>query len=284
MTETDQDIDTIRQFGPECFIESREIFHRKDGTCWIATTVSFDIRANIKSNLETVRPHVTYQFRDNDSQVQTMYKLKENRTYKYDFDASNPNWIEFLITKLQSDTCNDENFEKPKRKTVKSKQIESKTSTPIPTSNSFSALEDNTDQTNETNSFLTSTYKDKLPSVYLPYPNKDRTMLDTLKNTISKDTKFELKGSSLKVQPTSELEFQSIISKANQLKWEYFTHNLYVKSNSKYVLKGLPNTTECDTIKAAFQEHEVHIIHIRQMTKTYKLTNKIFTMISPLFS
>ena len=94
-------------------------------------------------------------------------------------------------------------------------------------------------------------------------------MLDTLRNTISKDTKFELKGSSLKVQPTSEQEFQLIISKANQQKWEYFTHNPYLKSNSKYVLKDLPNTTECDTIQAAFQENEVHIMHKRQMTKTY---------------
>ena len=125
MTETDQDINTITRFRPECFIESREIFHTKDSTCSIATTVSFDIREIIKSNLETVRPRVTSNFRDKDSQVQTLYKLKENRTYKYDFDAHNPNWIEFLINKLKSDTSDDDqNFEKPKKKTVKLKQIE----------------------------------------------------------------------------------------------------------------------------------------------------------------
>ena len=72
-------------------------------------------------------------------------------------------------------------------------------------------------------------------------------------------------------------------SKANQLKWEYFTHNPYVKLNSKYVLKGLPNTTECDTIQAAFQENEVHIIHIRQMTKTYTDETGATTRLIPVW-
>ena len=94
-------------------------------------------------------------------------------------------------------------------------------------------------------------------------------MLNTLRNIIGNDTKFELKGTSLKVQASSEKEFEKIISKANQQKWEYFTHNPYVTGKSKFVLKGLPNTTECNTIQAAFQDKEIQIQHIRQMTKTY---------------
>ena len=194
MTNPDQDLNSFVQFLPEAFIESREISHRKDNTSWITTTINFDLKDNIKSNSEIFQPYLKYRFRDQNSQIKTMYRLKELRTYTYEMDTQNPHWIEYLIDRLSPDNQNDSrNFETP-RKTVKFNQIASETSTPIPTSNSFSALDDTTQQINETNSFTASTYKDKLPSVYLPYPNKDRTMLDTLKNTISKETKFELKG------------------------------------------------------------------------------------------
>ena len=202
MTNTDEDINTIRGFRPECFVESRKLIRREDDTCWITTTVSFDIKENIKSDSEIFRPHVKYNFRYKDSQIKSIYKLKENKTYTYEFDAQNPNWIEYLSYKLSLDNFNDfAKFEEPKKKTAKSKRGH-ETISPTPISNSFSVLENSTEQTNEMSSFMVSTYKERLPSVYLPYPNKDRTMLDTLRNTISKDTKFELKGSSLKVQPT----------------------------------------------------------------------------------
>ena len=42
-----------------------------------------------------------------------------------------------------------------------------------------------------------------------------------------------------------------------------------VNDRTKFALKGLPNTTDCETIQTAFNDLNIHVHHVRQMTKTY---------------
>ena len=41
-----------------------------------------------------------------------------------------------------------------------------------------------------------------------------------------------------------------------------------VNMKAKFALKGLPISTDCDIVQIAFQDENLNVTHIRQMTKT----------------
>ena len=104
-------------------------------------------------------PKHRYTFTDDSLHKYSIYKLKQNKKYTYEFDESDLNWIEILLKNLRregstypdifKDFKDFEDFQQPK-KTAKIKQNGPETNSDISIQNSFSALDESLDQTTET--------------------------------------------------------------------------------------------------------------------------------------
>ena len=164
----------------------------------------------------------------------------------------------------RSDLSSDEeeNFSFPKR-TAKTSAPTSPT--PVDLRNSFSALTDDEEEQENTPALPRRIYKDKMPPIFFKLTPCQEN-LDVIKSIIDPDTHIHLQGPYLKIHPKDGLEYANLLTKAREDQWEYFTYTPMVNDRTKFALKGLPTTTECDTIQTAFDELGIHVHHIRQMT------------------
>ena len=139
------------------------------------------------------------------------------------------------------------------------------TPSPVDLRNSFSALTDNEEEQENTPALLQPTYKDKMPPIFLKLtPSQEH--LDVIKSIIYPDTRILLQGPYLKIHPKDRTEYVSLLTRARDDRWEYYTYTPMVNDRTKFALKGLPTSTDCETIQTAFDELEIHVHHIRQMT------------------
>ena len=159
----------------------------------------------------------------------------------------------------------EEEFSFPKR----SAKTSARTSpTPVDLRNSFSALTDNEEEQENTHALLQPTYKDKMPPIFLKLtPSQEH--LDAIKSLIHPDTRIQIQGPYLKILTKDQTEYARILGRTRDERWEYFTYNPMVNDRTKFALKGLPTSTDCESIQTAFVELGIHVHHIRQMTKTY---------------
>ena len=86
-------------------------------------------------------------------------------------------------------------------------------------------------------------------------------------------THIRIQGSFFKIVSKSEEEYSKLISFTSSEEWEYFTYNPMVNNRAKYCLKDLPNYSEIQDIQTAFLDEEIHVFHIRQMTKSSTVDN-----------
>ena len=66
-----------------------------------------------------------------------------------------------------------------------------------------------------------------------------------------------------------QTEYSRLLTRTNEEQWEYYTYSPLVNDKTKFALKGLPNSTDCDTIKSALNDLNIHVNHVRQMTKSH---------------
>ena len=162
-----------------------------------------------------------------------------------------------------SSSEDDSDFSFPKR-TARLQTSSRSSPAPVDLRNSFSALSDNEEEEQD-EAAPRLTYKDKMPPVFLKLtPSQEH--LDIVKSIIHADTRIHLQGPYLKIHPKDGLEYANLLTKARQDEWEYFTHSPLANDRTKFALKGLPTSTDCETIQTAFDELEIHVHHIRQMT------------------
>ena len=207
--------------------------------------------------------------------LKTPLRLKIETKYKYDY------WYEALHQILRNedpdytDTYRD--FTDPKKPARLTNQEEEATiqTGSIETSNKFSILDSDKITNEEQN--CPPTFKERTPPLYIKFLTNDKTILDTLKKTIQKETTLELKGDSIKVQPCSRQDYATILKTASEGNWQFFTHNPMIDKISKYVLKGLPNDSELKNIQDELKSKGIDTIQIRQMTKTYTDENNTHT-------
>ena len=170
-------------------------------------------------------------------------------------------------SEAQADSSSDEEeeFSFPKR----TARTSTRTSpSPVDLRNSFSALTDNEEEQENTPALLQPTYKDKMPPIFLKLtPSQEH--LDVIKSIIYPDTRIHLQGPYLKIHPKDQIQYVRLLTRARDDRWEYFTYTPMVNDRTKFALKGLPTSTDCETIQTAFDELEIHVHHVRQMTKTY---------------
>ena len=93
--------------------------------------------------------------------------------------------------------------------------------------------------------------------------------LDVIKSLIYPDTRIQIQGPYLKILTKDQTEYARLLGRTRDERWEYFTYNPMVNDRTKFALKGLPTSTDSETIQTAFDDLEIHVHHIRQMTKTY---------------
>ena len=158
----------------------------------------------------------------------------------------------------------DEEFSLPKRT---AKATAKTTPTLVDLRNSFSALTDNEEEQESTPALLQPTYKDKMPPIFLKL-TPSQEYLDEIKSLIHATTRIQIQGPYLKILTKDKTEYARLLGRTRNERWEYFTYNPMVNDRTKFALKGLPTSTDCQTIQTALTDLNIHVHHIRQMTKT----------------
>ena len=166
----------------------------------------------------------------------------------------------------QADPSSDEEeeFSFPK----KTAKPTARTSTsPVDLRNSFAALTDNEEEQETTPALLEPTFKDRLPPIFIKItPSQEH--LDIIKSLIYPETRIQIQGPCLKIVTKDQTEYSRLLTRTNEEQWQYYTYSPMVNDRTKFDLKGLPNSTDCDTIKTAFHDLNIHVNHVRQMTKS----------------
>ena len=159
-------------------------------------------------------------------------------------------------------SAEDEEFSLPKRT---AKATARTTPTPVDLRNSFEALTDNEEEQEPTPALLQPTYRDKMPPIFLKL-TPSQEYLDEIKSLIHASTRIQIQGPYLKILTKDKTEYARLLKKSREEQWEYFTYNPMINDRTKFALKGLPTTTDCATIQTAFNELNIHVNYIKQMT------------------
>ena len=87
---------------------------------------------------------------------------------------------------------------------------------------------------------------------------------------IGKDVDFEYTRRGLEVRTSSSADYRNTEEILQKCKIEYFTFNPKPGNFVKYVLRGLPPSTECDEVSAGLTEKGVRVFHVRQVKEVTK--------------
>ena len=98
-----------------------------------------------------------------------------------------------------------------------------------------------------------------------------------------KDTQIQIRGSFLKITPSSHEEYKRLLTLTDFENWEYYTYNPMVTKEAKYCLKGLPTRTGEEDILNALLDEGITIKNVRQMTKSTLTNEKISQNFIPVW-
>ena len=205
------------------------------------------------------------------------YELRKLRVMKQ-VTREKHQWFDALISHLLTvqfeipdATVEEAGFQSPK-KTCKLTSAPSLSSN-VPVSNTFAVLDTPSASMDTVDS---PTPKEKPAMVFkrnippISVKTSDPSALDKLRSVLHQDTIIHYRQDRLRIQPSSVDEYKSVLDFVSTQQWEYFTYNPVVTDSTKSVLRGLPPSTSEEDIRKAIQDKGVCILHVRQLWKSTK--------------
>jgi len=112
--------------------------------------------------------------------------------------------------------------------------------------------------------------KSRMPPIVVNGDGVNNDLINKLKLVSGKDASFEYTRRGLKVRTNSSVDYRNTEEFLQKCKVEYFTFDPKPGNFVKYVLRGLPPSTECDEVSAGLTEKGIRVCHVRQVKKVTK--------------
>ena len=155
-------------------------------------------------------------------------------------------------------------------KFAKVKDVESLTK-PIETSNSYEVLGETTQagpsgaaaQGAKTGREKTRKEK-RMPPIVSRLKKVETTMVNAIKNQTSRLIYFEYNMNDLKIRTANNADHKSVITFLKAKGIEFYTHDPNPSQQVKFILRGLPPSTDGEEIVTELREKGVEVTHVRQ--------------------
>ena len=106
-----------------------------------------------------------------------------------------------------------------------------------------------------------------MPPIVARFQKVDTATVNSIKAQTSGQVTFEYAASGLKIRTSNAADHQSVVRYLDGRGVEFYTFDPNPGQMVKYILRGLPPSTECEEIMAGVREKDVEVSHARQIKR-----------------
>ena len=106
-----------------------------------------------------------------------------------------------------------------------------------------------------------------MPPIVARFQKIDTATVNSIKAQTSGQVTFEYAASGLKIRTSNAADHQSVVRYLDGRGVEFYTFDPNPGQMVKYILRGLPPSTECEEIMAGLREKGVEVSHARQIKR-----------------
>jgi len=174
----------------------------------------------------------------------------------------------------------------PKSKTAKAGKV-GETTKPVLTKNSFGLLSREAAQAGcSKDSSPVAAPKVKVrqtPPIMAKVVKVDAAFVNAVKAQTSGLVSFEYTGAGLKIRPGTQSDHTSVVTFLRDSGVEFYTFNPNPEQQIRYVLRGLPPSTDSEEVIAGLREKGVVVSHARQIKRNVNIEGVRTTTLLPLW-
>ena len=270
---------TKRKYTPTSLHELSIVqYPQAEGSSNVAFDINF-LPADMIPDEELDPSYHTLSY-SSDRSLFSLHKIRSSRRVSLHHQYCMNSFVRYLHSQAyEIPLVGDSAFVQPKKTCPSFLSLPTPVSA-VPVSNAFAVLASPASQTDNVSC---PSPQEKPPMVFkrnippISIKTSDPSALAKLRSVLHPDTVIHYRPDRLRLRASSTEEYKTVLDFVNDQQWEFYTFNPVVLDSTKSVLRGLPPTTSEVDIRQALQEKWIHVINVRQLWKSTKSSEGVWS-------